>query len=112
MKSLILLTFLASSLSFAETKTIPVNGMTCGACVKSLTKAVCEDLKYSKENCSVKMGEITVTGEKVDTDVIAAAVKKAGYEVASNAPAATATTTTTSTTKTETKAAVPAKKKQ
>lgn len=111
MKSLIMLTLLATSFSFAETTTVHVNGMTCGACVKSITKAVCEDLKYSKENCTVKMGEVTVTADKVDLAAITSAVQKAGYEVASTTPAATSTITTTTTTKTETKAAVPAKKK-
>jgi copper chaperone CopZ len=112
MKSFILLTFLASSLSFAETKTIAVNGMTCGNCVKSITKAVCDDLKYSKENCTVKIGEVTVTGENIDMNAITAAVKKAGYEVAANDKTATAATAATTTPETKTEAKTPAKKKK
>ncbi len=63
--------------------------MTCGACVKNVEKAVCEGLKYSKENCQVKIGEVTVTGDKVDTSAVEAAIVKAGYEV-TPATAATA----------------------
>lgn len=105
MKSLILLTFLASSFGFAETKTIPVTGMVCGGCVATIKKAVCEDLKYSKENCSVKIGEVKVTGDHVDMNAITTAIKNAGYDVAS-----TSATATTPATKAEAQA-VPAKKK-
>ncbi len=82
MKSLILLTFLASSLAFAETKTIAVKGMTCGSCVSHVKKAVCDGLSYSKENCKVEVGKVTVTSDKLDVAAIEAAITKAGYEVA------------------------------
>lgn len=94
MKSLILLSFLASSLVLAESKTIAVKGMTCGSCVKNVEKAVCEGLKYSKENCQVKIGEVTVIGDKVDSSAIEAAIVKAGYEVVAPATASTAADTT------------------
>jgi copper chaperone CopZ len=81
LKSIALLTFLATSVCFAETKTIPVTGMTCNNCVKMINKAVCNDLHYSSENCHVKMGEVTVTGDHVDTDAITKAIKAAGYDV-------------------------------
>ncbi len=91
MKSLILLTFLASAWALAETKTFAVNGMTCGDCVASVQKSVCEGLKYSKENCTVEIGKVTVTGENVDPSAIEAAVKKAGFTVATNSTAASTT---------------------
>ncbi len=105
MKSLILLTFLASSLSFAETKTIPVKDMTCGGCVANVKKAVCEGLKYSKENCSVKIGELKVTGDNIDMKAIETALVDAGYGIADANQTATAAEAIT---KTE---AAPTKKK-
>lgn len=98
MKSLILLIFLASPLVLAETKTIPVSGMTCGGCVANVKKAVCESLKYSKENCTVKIGELKVTGDHIDMTAIESALKEAGYEIAV-APAVTPATAATPTTK-------------
>ncbi len=82
MKSLILLTFLASSLAFAETKSIAVKGMTCGSCVSNVKKAVCDGLGYPKENCKVEIGKVTVTNDHLDIPKIEAAITKAGYEVA------------------------------
>jgi copper chaperone CopZ len=105
MKSLVVLIFVASSLSFAETKTIPITGMTCGGCVAAIKKAVCTDLKYSKANCQVKIGELKVTADHVDMAAIESAVKEAGYEVASSTPAA-------ATTEAQPAAATPTKKKK
>lgn len=68
-------------MSFAETKSVSVSGMTCANCVANVTKAVCEGLKYSAENCAVEIGKVTVTGDKVDLAAVETAIKTAGYEV-------------------------------
>ncbi len=93
MKSLILLVFLASSFTFAETRTIPITGMTCGGCVANIKKAVCKDLKFSRENCKVKIGELSVTADQIDMAAITAAIQEAGYEIATSSAAAAHDTT-------------------
>lgn len=68
------------------TSTYPVNGMTCGHCVGSVTK----ELKTLDGVTSVNVdlvsgGTSTVTVESnapLDADAVAAAIDEAGYDIA------------------------------
>jgi copper chaperone CopZ len=90
MKSLILLSFFAFNQVWAETATLNIKGMTCGGCVKNIEKAVCQGLNYSKDNCQVEIGKITVTGDQIDLGAVEAAITKAGYEPVTTAASAKA----------------------
>jgi copper chaperone len=63
-------------------KTIKIKGMSCQHCVMAATKALSaiDDIKDVKVD--LKSGTATYEETKpVDSQVIAAAIKKAGYEV-------------------------------
>ncbi len=86
MKTLILPILLAGPVLFGETKTFDIKGMTCGGCVANIQKSVCDGLHFSKENCKVEIGKLTITSEKIDSNLISSAVSKAGYEVQNPGP--------------------------
>ena len=63
-------------------KSIQIKGMSCQHCVMAVTKAL--GAVDGIENVSVDLASGTATFDEVkpvDTSVVAAAVKKAGYEV-------------------------------
>jgi hypothetical protein len=121
-KSLLISISLLSSLAFAETATIGVEGMHCSGCKAMIEDKVCKDAATNKDfsSCSVKLvdeekqtGQITIVtkeGTKVNVEAIKAGIKAAGddYKVASidvkeikltgAAPAQDAAVTTTTTT--------------
>ncbi len=63
MKTLILSSFVLSSLCFANGNTIVIDNMSCGSCVKQVTKAVCNDKDISTwfDSCKPEI----VDGEKM-----------------------------------------------
>jgi copper chaperone CopZ len=63
-------------------KSIKIKGMSCGHCVMAVTKALSaiegiKDVKVDLKNAEATFNEV----KTVDPQVIAAAVKKAGFEV-------------------------------
>jgi hypothetical protein len=122
MKSLLISVSLLSSLAFAETATINVEGMHCSGCKAMIEDKVCKDSATNKDfaSCEVKLvdeenqkGQVTIVtkeGMKVNIDAVKAGIKAAGddYKVASvdvkeiklngAAPAKDAAITTTTTT--------------
>lgn len=60
----------------AETATIEIGGMSCGNCIKKVTKNLCQ--KDMFETCDVQVGKAVVTtkkGEKVNSDFVKAALE-------------------------------------
>lgn len=97
MKSVLLLGLsLISSLAFAETTTVTVDGMHCSGCKAMISDKVCnsEAVKANAESCEVKLvdeekqvGQVTIVAKpntKVDVAAIEAGIKAAGddYKVA------------------------------
>ena len=90
MKTVFLGLTLLSTLSFAETATLTVEGMHCAGCKHEIKEKVCDDaaLKANYESCTVKFtnqkkqtGELTIVTKKdakLDLAAIKAGVKAAG----------------------------------
>jgi len=66
-----------------ENRTYTVTGMTCGHCVLSVQEEVAELAGVTSAQADLATGRLTVAGEGVDDDAVAAAVREAGYEVES-----------------------------
>ncbi|MEV4802776.1 cation transporter [Nonomuraea sp. NPDC049421] len=65
-----------------STATYTVNGMTCGHCVSSVKEEVSEVAGVTGVEVELATGLLTVTSdEPVGRDLIASAVKDAGYEL-------------------------------
>lgn len=66
----------------AETKTYPIQGMTCQSCVKAIKAKVCSLPHIT--HCDVEIGKVTLTTDKTLSDVdVAKAVEASGdYKVA------------------------------
>jgi copper chaperone len=63
-------------------KTIQIKGMTCQHCVMAVTKALNAVEGIKDVHIDLKSGTATYEEEKtVDSSIVAAAVKKAGYEI-------------------------------
>jgi copper chaperone len=65
-----------------EIREYAVNGMTCAHCVMSVREEVSEVAGVRAVDVDLAGGRLTVTGENLDDQAIAAAVDEAGYEVA------------------------------
>jgi copper chaperone CopZ len=65
-----------------ETREYAVHGMTCAHCVTSVREEVSEVAGVCGVDVDLASGRLTVTGEQLDDQAIAAAVDEAGYEVA------------------------------
>lgn len=64
------------------TQTFTISGMTCGHCVASVTEEVSEIAGVSNVVVTLESGELKFDAEtEIASDVVAAAVKEAGYEV-------------------------------
>ena len=64
------------------TQTFTVSGMTCGHCVASVTEEVSEIAGVSNVVVTLETGELKFDSEaEIANEVVAAAVKEAGYEV-------------------------------
>jgi copper chaperone len=64
-------------------KTYTVTGMTCDHCVLSVREEVSELAGVADVDVDLASGRLTVRGENVADEAVAAAVAEAGYEVAS-----------------------------
>ena len=63
-------------------KSIKIKGMNCGHCVMAVTKALNAVDGVRGVNVDLKSGVATYEEEKtVDSAVVTAAIKKAGYEI-------------------------------
>ena len=65
-----------------DRRTYSVQGMTCDHCVMSVTEEVAEVTGVAGVDVDLRSGRLTVTGDDLSDDSIAAAVADAGYEVA------------------------------
>ncbi|OAH50706.1 transporter [Dietzia cinnamea] len=66
-----------------STKEYTVQGMTCGHCESSVKEEVGEIAGVSMVEASSKTGTVSVSGEGFTDEQVVAAVKEAGYTVAS-----------------------------
>ncbi|MGX1769913.1 heavy-metal-associated domain-containing protein [Dietzia sp. NPDC055343] len=66
-----------------STKEYTVQGMTCGHCESSVKEEVGEIAGVSVVEASSKTGTVSVSGEGFTDEQVVAAVKEAGYTVAS-----------------------------
>jgi copper chaperone CopZ len=66
----------------SESREYTVQGMTCAHCVMSVREEVSEVPGVRAVDVELASGRLTVTGEDVSDDAVAAAVAEAGYEVA------------------------------
>lgn len=62
-----------------ETRTFPVVGMTCDHCVAAVTAEVAALAGISTVAVDLQGASLTVSGEAIDPQAIAAAVDEAGY---------------------------------
>lgn len=67
------------------TTTYTVTGMTCSHCVASVTEEVSEVSGVTAVDVDLATGRLTVTGEDVTDQDVAAAVEEAGYALAAEA---------------------------
>jgi copper chaperone len=66
----------------AETREYTVQGMTCSHCVLSVREEVAEVAGVRAVDVDLASGRLSVTGQNLSDDAVAAAVAEAGYEVA------------------------------
>jgi copper chaperone len=66
----------------AETREYTVQGMTCSHCVLSVREEVAEVAGVLAVDVDLASGRLSVTGQNLSDDAVAAAVAEAGYEVA------------------------------
>jgi copper chaperone len=64
------------------TRTYSFLGMTCEHCTRSVHEEVSEITGVSRVDIELASGRLTVTGEQVSDQAVAAAVAGAGYELA------------------------------
>lgn len=62
-----------------ETRTFTVVGMTCDHCVAAVTAEVAAVPGISTVSVDLQGASLTVSGERIDAQTIAAAVDEAGY---------------------------------
>jgi copper chaperone CopZ len=70
-----------STTSIPTTRDYTVSGMTCGHCVMSVREEVSEVAGVQAVGVDLASGRLTVTGDGVSDDAVAAAVADAGYEL-------------------------------
>ncbi len=77
----------SASLSWADTATFNIDGMTCGNCVKHVKKGVCDKMS-GLNKCEVDVGSLkieTPSGVKIDTKKVEELVTTSGkYKVISS----------------------------
>ena len=69
---------------------VPIQGMTCAACVVRVETALrrVDGVRDATVNLVSKRASVTYDGDAIGVDAIEAAIRGAGYEVPSSAPAA------------------------
>ena len=67
-----------------QTVTLNIDGMTCGGCVKSVTRLLegVEGVEKAEVSWKTKNAVITFDESKTDTDALIDAVEDGGYDVA------------------------------
>lgn len=67
-----------------QTVTLNIDGMTCGGCVKSVTRLLegVEGVEQAEVSLENKNAVITFDESKTDTDALIDAVEDGGYDVA------------------------------
>ena len=67
-----------------QTVTFNIDGMTCGGCVKSVTRLLegVEGVEKAEVSLENKNAVITFDESKTDTDALSDAVEDGGYDVA------------------------------
>jgi Cu+-exporting ATPase len=77
----------------AQTATIAVNGMTCGSCVKAITKALkaIPGVETAKVDLKAKRATVRYRSGEVKLDALVAAINKLGYKAKSLLPGLPAT---------------------
>jgi len=70
-------------MSTITTRTYTVTGMTCDHCVLSVREEASEVAGITDVDVDLASGRLTVSGRGVADDAVRAAVREAGYEVAS-----------------------------
>jgi mercuric-ion-binding periplasmic protein merP len=67
-----------------QTVTLNIDGMTCGGCVKSVTRLLegVEGVEKAEDSLENKNAVITFDESKTDTDALIDAVEDGGYDVA------------------------------
>ena len=67
-----------------ETTTIKISGMTCGGCVKSVTRVLTALTGVEKADVSLTPGTAAVAfdAQKINVDQIKSAIREAGFEAA------------------------------
>lgn len=76
------LLLISSSAFAAETADLKIKGMTCGACVQAVTKAICKN--PSVATCEIKVGSahlVAKDGAKLDLPALEQAIVDTGFEV-------------------------------
>ncbi|MDZ4698220.1 MAG: cation transporter [Rhodothermales bacterium] len=63
-------------------ETLKINGMSCGGCVKSVTRALTQTEGVTVERVEIGLAEITYDPALVTPEAIAAAIDEAGFELA------------------------------
>jgi len=63
------------------TRTYTVEGMTCGHCVAAITGNVVKVPGVTQTDVNLGNATLTVAGDRLSDDAIAAAVDEAGYRV-------------------------------
>jgi copper chaperone len=64
-----------------DERVFTVAGMTCGHCATAVADEVGRVAGVIGADVDLESGRLTVRGERVDDDAVAAAVAEAGYEV-------------------------------
>jgi copper chaperone CopZ len=67
----------------SQLKTYAVDGMTCEHCRLSVTEEILAVSGVASIDVDLAAGRVTVRGDRLDDEAIAAAVDEAGYRVAS-----------------------------
>ncbi len=63
------------------TETLGIDGMTCGGCVSSVTRALSDVPGVKKVWVSLEKKEATVEGEGVDPERLRRAIEDAGFDL-------------------------------
>ena len=63
-------------------ETLKINGMSCGGCVKSVTRALEQTEGVTVEHVEIGLADITYDPDQVTPEAVAEAIDEAGFELA------------------------------
>lgn len=72
-----------TTLGTDDSRTYTVTGMTCAHCVASVSEEISEVRGVSAVDVDLESGRVVVTGDDLNDESIRAAVREAGYGIAS-----------------------------